>query len=73
MARKTKKRNKKYSGAGAAQTQPAITRVSAVNRSRLSQWWLENKRIAKPVGIAVLVVLGLTWLIIELVRIVSGA
>lgn len=73
MARKVKKRNKKYTGAGSAQTQPAVTRLSAVNRSALSQWWLDNKRIAKPVGITVLVVLGLVWLIAELIRIASGA
>lgn len=74
MANKQKKkRNKAYTGADAAITRPTVTRISAVHRSKPGQWWHDNKKIARPVIIAVLVVAGLVWLIIELIRIVSGA
>lgn len=72
MANKQKKkRNKSYTGTDAAVTRPVVTKISAVNRSRLSQWWLDHKRIAKPIIIAGIVVLVIAWLIFELVRIVS--
>ena len=69
MAKQKKKRNKVYKGAGAAVTQPTVTRISAVKRNKLQQWWLEKKRIAKPVSIAALVVVVVAWLIFELVRV----
>lgn len=73
MANKAKKkRNKTYRGADAAMTRPAITKVSAVDRSKLGQWWFDHKRIAKPIIIGVLIIAGLTWLIIELVRIANA-
>lgn len=72
MANKTKKkRNKPYRGADAAMTRPSVTRISAANRSKLGQWWFEHKRIAKPIIITVAILSGVTWLIIELVRIAS--
>ena len=73
MANKQKKkRNKQYQGADAAMTRPAVTRISAVNRSKLGQWWFDKKRIAKPIliGVGVIVVVG--WLIFELIRIANG-
>jgi len=74
MANKQKKkRNKVYQGADAAMTRPVITRVSAVNRSRPAQWWFDHKRIARPVLIGTGIVSALVILIIELVRIASGA
>ena len=70
MAKQKKKRNKAYTGSGAAVTRPTVTRVSAINRNKVSQWWFDNKRIAKPVliasGIAVVVIV----LIIEIIRLV---
>lgn len=73
MAKKSKKkRNKVYSGSGAAMAKPTVTRISAVNRSKFGQWWFERKRIVKPVLIASGVVTVLVWLIVELVRIVSN-
>ena len=68
-----KKRNKTYTGADAALNRPVITKISAANRNPVSQWWFDQKRIAKPVIIAALVVAGIVILIIELVRISSGA
>jgi hypothetical protein len=72
MAKQKKKRSKVYTGADAKITRPSITRVTAVKRNRVQQWWLDNKRIAKPVLIAVGVILIVVWLIVELIRIASG-
>ena len=74
MANKQKKkRNKVYRGADAAMTRPTVTRISAVQRTKPGQWWFDHKKVAKPVIIASLIVLAVIWLIIELVRIASGA
>ena len=64
-----KKRNKSYKG-NAQVTRPIITRVSAVNRNPVHQWWVDHKRVAKPAlaisGVAaviILIVIGLIGLI----------
>lgn len=49
MAKVKKKRNKKYTGADAAATRPTITRVQAVNRSKLGQWLFENQKMLKMI------------------------
>jgi len=73
MANKVKKkRNKQYTGVDAAITKPSVTRISAANRSKFGQWWFERKRILKPVLITTAIVLGVTWLIIELIRIANA-
>lgn len=69
MAKQKKKRNKAYTGADAAVTRPTITRIEAVNRNKVSQWWFEKKRVAKPALIAAGVVFVIGWLIYELIRI----
>ncbi len=72
MANKQKKkRNKQYRGTDAAVQRPIVTKISAANRSKLSQWWFERKRILKPVLIGAAIVIGIAWLIFELIRIVS--
>lgn len=63
MAKAKKKRNKKYTGADAATTRPNITRVQAVSRGRVGQWLHDRKRLAKPIGIAMLIALILTLVI----------
>lgn len=73
MGKQKKKRNKVYTGSDAAVTRPVITRISAANRNKLSQWWFEHKRVMKPVLITSGVVLILVFLIFELVRIASNA
>lgn len=73
MAKQKKKRTKKYSGADAASTRPSITRVQAVSRSRIGQWWHDRKRVVKPIAIAAVVVLVVIWLIVELVRVITNA
>lgn len=73
MANKQKKkRNKQYRGQDAAMNRPAVTRITAANRSKLGQWWLDRKRVLKPVLIVVTVVLVIVWLIIELIRITTA-
>ncbi len=64
-----KKRTKAYKG-NTAVTRPVITRVSAVNRNRVSQWWFDNKRLAKPVAIAAGVVLVIIIVIIGIIDII---
>lgn len=73
MAKQKKKRSKVYTGTDAKITRPSITRVTAVKRNRVQQWWIDNKRIAKPVLIAAGVILVVVWLVIELIRIASGS
>lgn len=72
MANKQKKkRNKQYHGADAALTRPTVTKISAVNRSKLGQWWFDRKKILRPVLIGAAVVIGIVWLIIELIRVTT--
>jgi hypothetical protein len=73
MANKQKKkRNKVYTGVDAAITRPVVTKISAVNRNAVSQWWFEHKRIARPVIIAVAIAAAVIILVIEIVRIASN-
>ncbi|MDB5179602.1 MAG: hypothetical protein JWN12_234 [Candidatus Saccharibacteria bacterium] len=73
MANKQKKkRNKVYTGVDAAITRPIVTKISAVNRNPVGQWWFDHKRIARPIIIAVLVAAAVVILIIELVRIATN-
>lgn len=73
MANKQKKkRNKQYRGQDAAMNRPAVTRITAANRSKLGQWWFDRKRVLKPVLIGVAVVIVIVWLIIELIRITTA-
>jgi hypothetical protein len=72
MSKVKKKRNKAYRGADASVTRPTVTRMSAANRSAISQWWFEKKRFAKPVGIAAGVGIVVVWLLFELIRLISG-
>ena len=73
MVKQKKKRNKKYTGADAAMTRPSVTKVQAVSRSTLGQWWYEKKRVVKPILIVSAVILVVVWLIAELIRIITGA
>lgn len=54
-----KKRNKQYKGS--VSTRPTITRVSAVNRNPVHQWWVDRKQALRPVltiaGIAVVIII----------------
>ncbi|HRN97660.1 MAG TPA: hypothetical protein PLZ58_04405 [Candidatus Saccharibacteria bacterium] len=72
MGKNKKKRNKVYTGVDAAVTKPVITRITAANRSKIGQWWFDNKRIVKPVLITSGVVIVIIVLILQIVRIASG-
>lgn len=71
MAKQKKKRNKQYTGADAAMARPSVTRISAVHRSPIKQWWFDNKRIARPVLIGVGIVLILVAVIVQIVSLAS--
>ena len=73
MVKQKKKRTKKYSGADAAITRPSVTRVRAVKRTKLQEWWLDRRRVARPALIAAAIVSGVAWLLFELVRVISGS
>jgi len=73
MGKNKKKRNKAYTGVDAAMTKPVITKISAVNRNKPAQWWFDHKRIAKPILITSGVVIFVIVIIIEIVRITTGA
>jgi hypothetical protein len=73
MANKQKKkRNKAYTGIDAAITKPVVTKISAVNRNRASQWWFDHKRIARPAIIVGIVIIVVVILIIGLVGIFAN-
>lgn len=72
MAKQKKKRNKQYTGTEASVTKPTVTRISAVHRGPLKQWWHDKKRIAKPVMIAIAVAVVVVWLLFELIRAIAG-
>lgn len=74
MANKTKKkRSKAYRGADAAADRPTVTRISAVHRSKIGQWWYDNKKVARPIIIVSLIVLALGLLIYQIIRLVGGS
>jgi len=73
MAKHKKKRNKAYTGADAAMTKPVITKISAVNRNKPAQWWFDHKKIAKPILIASGVGIFVIVIIVEIIRLVTGA
>lgn len=50
MSRQKKKRNKPYTGADAAPSQPVVHRYSAVVRSPLNQWWVDHKKQVKLIS-----------------------
>jgi hypothetical protein len=72
MVKQKKKRNKVYSGVDASVSRPKVTRIEAVKRNPVNQWWLEKKRFAKPLIITGLVILIVIWLIFELFRVLSA-
>lgn len=63
MSKNKKKRNKIYKGAGSANVQPTIIKVSAVNRSKISQWWFDNKAKLKPILIILAIILVIIFII----------
>lgn len=71
MAKNKKKRNKAYTGIDAAIKRPVITKVSAVNRSKLGQWWFERKKFIKPIAITSAIIIFIIILIFQIIRLAS--
>jgi hypothetical protein len=65
MSKKTKKRNKPYTGIDAAPNQPVVHRYSAVVRSPINQWWFDHKKRIKTFSLIGGGVLLLGWLLYE--------
>jgi len=65
-----KKRNKPYKGGSASAQRPTITRVAAVSRNPAHQYWVDHKRLAKPVLIAAGIVIVLIITIIGVVGLI---
>lgn len=61
MAKKSKKRNKKYTGWDAKDDDKSVTvhKVAAVNRSPIRQWLHDHKKLVRFISIALLVVIGI--------------
>lgn len=72
MGKQKKKRNKAYQGAGASIARPTVTRMTAVNRNAVSQWWFDRKKFLKPALITTGIVVLVVWLIVEFIRATSG-
>lgn len=72
MSRNKKKRNKVYRGEDAAMTRPVITKISAVNRSKLGQWWFDRKATMVPMLKIAGVILVVVLIIFEIIQIASG-
>ncbi len=68
MGKNKKKRNKKYTGVDAVNDKPIITRIEAVNRNKISQYWFDHKKVAKPMLIGSGVVAFLVILIFQIVQ-----
>lgn len=63
-----KKRNKQYKGS--VPTRPTITRMSAVNRHPLHQWWVDHKQVAKPVLIIAGIVIAIVIILIGVIDLI---
>ena len=70
-SKQKKKRDKAYKGADAALVRPSVTRVSAVHRNPVHQWWVDHKRVARPVLIATGIVAVIVLLLIEIIRLAT--
>jgi hypothetical protein len=72
MANKQKKkRNKVYRGAEAAISRPVITKVTAVNRSKVGQWLYDRRQFRRPVLIATGVVAAIALLTAALIQVLT--
>jgi hypothetical protein len=72
MAKQKKKRNKAYTGPGAVQARPSVTRISAANRSRAGQWLHDRRQFVKPVLIGVGILLVVIVLGIGIADLIIG-
>ena len=73
MSKNKKKRNKIYTGPGAAMTKPVITKIEASNRSRIAQWIFERKKALKTGAVIFAIIAFVVVIIIEIIRALNGA
>lgn len=70
MANKQKKkRNKVYRGAEASLDRPVVTKISAVNRSKVGQWLYDRRQFRRPVLIAAGVIAAIALLAAALIQV----
>lgn len=67
MSKNKKKRNKVYSGPGAAITKPVITKIEASNRSKINQWFYERKKIIVTIAKIIGIIIFITLIIIGII------
>ena len=68
MANKQKKkRTKKYQGIDAKVSTPVVTRVSAEERSRFKEWWLQYRQLVRFAATALGIIAAVVLLIIGIV------
>lgn len=65
-----KKRNKQYKGS--VQAKPTIVKVSAVKRHPIHQWFVDRKRLIKPVGIGVGIAVFVVVLVVGLISVFTS-
>lgn len=68
MAKQRKKRQKTYSGSDAKVEAPIIHRYSAIERSRLGQWWHDHGKVARRIALYGGGAIVTIWLIVESIR-----
>lgn len=61
-----KKRNKKYHGSGAV-AHTTVTKVSAIKRHPVHQWYYDRRRFARPAAITLAVIIVIIICIIGLI------
>jgi K+-transporting ATPase A subunit len=71
MSKNKKKRNKVYTGAGAAIERPVVVHIKAANRNKVGQWWFDHKKQLKPILITIGVVVFIVLIILEIIHINS--
>lgn len=65
-----KKRTKRHKGNPAA-ARPTIIKLNAVRRNPVHQWWIDNRRLAKPALIAAGVVLIIIVCLVGIIGIIA--
>lgn len=72
MSKNKKKRNKVYSGPGAAMTKPVITKIEASNRSQVSQWVFERKKALKTGATVFAIAAFVIIIVLQIIHVFSG-
>jgi hypothetical protein len=68
MSKKTKKRNKPYTGADANASRPVVHHYVAVEKSPLREWYDAHKRLLKIVAIVAGIILLVVFVLTQLFR-----